>query len=105
MRSSTTASPSAQDRFSSLSAADGYTCGVRTDAALACWGTDDRWPAEPPTGVYTQVSVSPGRACAVTTDAGLRCWSWRAEVLAERGLRTPADPPTGAFAEVSVTGR
>ena len=98
-------SPSAQDRFSSVSAAGGYACGVRTDAALACWGTDDRWPAEPPTGAYTQVSVSPGRACAVTTDAGLRCWSWRAEVLAERGLRTPADPPEGPFAAVSVTGR
>ena len=97
-------SPSAQERFSSVSAAGGYACGVRTDTTLACWGTDDRWPADPPTGAYTQVSVSPGRACAVTTDAELRCWSWRAEVLAQGGLRTPADPPKGAFTAVSVTG-
>ena len=79
--------------------------GVRLDDAMACWGADDRWPTDPLIGTFTQVSVSPGRACAVRSDARLHCWGWRADSLAERGLRTPASPPEGTFAAVSVTGR
>ena len=98
-------SPPAQDRFTTVSATAGYACGVRANDALACWGADDRWPTDPPIGTFTQVSVSPGRACAVRSDARLHCWGWRADSLADRGLRTPANPPEGTFATVSVTGR
>ena len=66
----------------------GYSCGVRLDASLECWG-DDRtiWPAEhppeagkrspllsPPVGEYEQVGVGEYFACALRVGGKVDCW-------------------------------
>ena len=100
-------SPAPADRFTQVSATSDYACGVRTDSTLACWGTNERWPAAPPAGTFSQVSVGSYRACTVGRDARLECWTWTAgglDELAEAGIRAPADPPAGAYMGVSVAG-
>ena len=80
---------------------------MRTDSTLTCWGTNERWPAAPPAGTFSQVSVGSYRACTVGRDVRLECWTWTAgglDELAEAEIRAPADPPAGAYMGVSVAG-
>ena len=58
----------------------GFSCGVRTDNSIVCWGS----PAgalDPPDGQYTQVTAGslsifgPANACALRVDKSITCWS------------------------------
>ena len=61
----------------------GYSCGVRLDGSLECWGSDHtigKWPSSPdtvlfpPEGEYTQVGVGLDFACALRVDGKVDCW-------------------------------
>lgn len=80
--------------FTQLSAGWGYTCGVRTDETVSCWGADDSGQASPPAVPFVQVSAGPDHACGVRTDATVRCWGARAD--------GQAAAPGGTFSQVSA---
>ncbi len=61
----------------------GYSCGVRLDGSLECWGanhTIGKFPSGqgavlfPPEGEYTQVGVGLDFACALRVDGKVDCW-------------------------------
>ena len=80
--------------FVSVSAGGGYTCGVRSDGSVACWGEDDYGEATPPGGSLGSVSAGSFHTCGVRNDGSVACWG-----LDTSGQTTP---PTGSFASVSV---
>ncbi len=61
-----------------LDAAATYTCGIRTDARVLCWGSTAFGQTSVPTALRaTQVSAADFHACAVETDGTVTCWGAR----------------------------
>jgi alpha-tubulin suppressor-like RCC1 family protein len=79
--------------FLSVSAGNYYTCGVRTDNTIACWGTNTLSQSLPPAGTFNTVDVGSFYACGVQTDGSIVCWGDAVKLL---------PPPAGVFASVSV---
>ena len=102
-----------------------HTCGVRTDGAVACWGSNEisggarGGQAEPPGGSFA--SVSTGRApasgstdtpanafasvsaggyhtCGVRVDRSVECWGSDISLYSSG----QASPPDGSFTSVSA---
>src|SRR5687767_569281 len=58
----------APSAFTQVSAGYGaYSCGVRGDGTIACWGSDTWGRATPLPGTFTEVSAGDVHACAVRT--------------------------------------
>ena len=60
--------------FSSVSAGEFHTCGVRIDGSVACWGRDVEGQASPPDGEFTSVSAGGQHTCGLRTDGSVACW-------------------------------
>jgi hypothetical protein len=62
--------------FRSVAAADGYTCGLRGDGTLLCWGGS--YPRTPTRiqGAPRFATISSGRhhSCGITADGVAHCW-------------------------------
>jgi hypothetical protein len=84
--------------FASVSAGDGFACGLKTDGIIVCWGDNSAGQATPPTGRFVSLSadglLQGLSACAVRADGTIACWGDNPE-----GQWTP---PTGTFASVSI---
>ena len=81
-------------QFTSVSAGQDHTCGVKTDGAAACWGSNLNGQALPPSGEYDTVSAGDNLTCGVRTDGYVACWG-----LGDFGQ---ASPPGGEFISVSA---
>ena len=87
--------------FTALSAGDEFTCGLRPDGEVACWGMSDtdsgRELSEPPPGPFSAVRAGYKHACGLRPDGRVTCWrsstSWHSYVyLNERfGEQTTLD--------------
>ena len=78
-------------RFSAVSGATSYFCGVHMDRTVACWGTADEGLVQPPPpGTFTQISVGRAHACGLRSDGSAVCWGFDAhgETLAPAGVFT-----------------
>ena len=60
--------------YTSVSAGTFYTCGVRRDGSVACWGQDELSQATPPTGEFASVSAGSAHTCGVRRDGSVACW-------------------------------
>src|SRR5262245_30938895 len=78
---------------STISAGGAYSCGVRTDGTLACWGTALQ-QSPPPVGTLTQVSAGLTHACGLRTDGTAACWG--------DNTSGQASPPGGSFTQVTA---
>jgi hypothetical protein len=63
-----------------VSAGNAFTCGLRHDGAIQCWGKNDMGQSSPPSyseHVFQQVSTSIGgdHACGILVENNaIRCW-------------------------------
>src|ERR1017187_8319810 len=73
-----------------LAAGQTYTCVIRADGSVLCWGGLRGGESMPPAGAFTQISARGDQTCGLRPDGGLACWG---------GLATPAD---GSFSQISV---
>ena len=80
--------------FTSISAGDDYTCAVKADGLVQCWGNNAFGKASPPSGPFVSVSAGKGNSCwnlakgttlsstcagsihscGVRTDGTVACW-------------------------------
>ena len=74
--------------FNSLSAGGSYTCGVRRDGSVACWGRHGLGAATPPAGSFASVSAGFAHTCGVRSDGSVACWGWNGN-----GQATPPEWP------------
>ncbi len=87
-------------RFRQLGSSRDYSCGLRVDGTLVCWGLSFP-PASPfppvdnvPTGRYRSLSVGSAINCAIRDDGEIVCWGYGSQVL--------STIPSGAFVSVGV---
>ena len=76
------------DDWAQVSAGDRFTCAVKTDGSLWCWGADELWqlglgagapdsvpqPTQVGTDTWTSVSAGQQYACALATSGAIDCW-------------------------------
>jgi hypothetical protein len=72
-------------RFSSLTAASGYACGIRTDGTAACWGSVPGG-ASVPEVPFAVVAAGAKHTCKINTQGDLDCWTTDGQ---------PGAPPSG----------
>ena len=70
------------DKFVSVSAGDYYSCGVRIDQTVACWG-NLAGGTDAPAGRYTMVAAGHAHACGVREDQTVICWGSNTHVADE----------------------
>ena len=80
--------------YLSISAGQGFTCAIRTDETLDCWGEDGLGQTEAPPGTFSVVSAGGNHACAVRTTGAVACWGYDAY--------GQASPLTGTFIDVGA---
>jgi hypothetical protein len=84
-------------RWQQLSAGNAFTCGLRKDGVINCWGDGRAGQTVTPEGTFTSVSSGANHSCAVRTDGEAVCWGW---ALTEAALT----PPPGPFVQVDADG-
>lgn len=65
--------PPAGVLFKQVSAGLGFTCGIKTNNQLQCWGLAGEY-TNPPAGTYKQVSSGLHHSCAIDTNGAVQCW-------------------------------
>lgn len=77
-------------KFTSVSAGALYTCGVKEDGSVSCWGSNEDLEgnvigqATPPIGEFTSISAGALHTCGVKRDGTIACWG-----LDQFGQSTP----------------
>jgi alpha-tubulin suppressor-like RCC1 family protein len=80
--------------FRTVSAGDGFTCGLREDGQIACFGRDDLGQTNAPSGNYNYLVAGKSTVCAARPDYSLVCWGDNSQGL--------ASPPPGPFYNMSI---
>ncbi len=80
--------------FKQVESGYSWTCGVRNDGQVACWGYNRFGQATPPAGTFTQVSAGGYHTCGLKTDGQIACWG--------ANSNGQATPPAGTFKQVSA---
>ncbi|MFD0724674.1 RCC1 domain-containing protein [Lysobacter brunescens] len=81
----------AADAGLQLDASSDYSCALKENGDLRCWGLINGDNPEPPVGPHLSVSVGNDHVCAIRADGGLACWGG-----------ADAAPPAGVFRSVAV---
>ncbi len=63
--------------FEEVAAGIEFTCGLRAEGRVECWGRDNLGQSSPPGGDYTDISVTTDYACGLRADGGVTCWGAR----------------------------
>jgi len=73
-----------------------FTCGIRTDQSVDCWGNDqdDQVSDAPSSGAFLSISTGGGHACALTAAGVLECWG-------KNNFQQVFNAPGGPFEEVT----
>src|SRR5207245_1849435 len=69
-----------------------FTCGVRSDGTVVCWGLNNSGQASPPADTFTALSAGGVHACGVKSDGTVACWGFNGN-----GQATPAAGPFTAL--------
>ena len=89
---------------STVAAGNGFSCGVRVDGTLVCWGSDAGGAASAPAGEFVAVSAGRAHSCGVQADGAAVCWGAGDEVVVPAGtvLALPPVPPVLEVVMISV---
>ena len=82
--------------FEAVSSGGFFSCGLRTNGTITCWGQNIDGQAEPPAGIYTAVSAGGQHACGIHINGATTCWGFN--------QFTQADPPDRTYTAVAAGG-
>ena len=79
---------------SAVSASRHFSCGLRIDGTVKCWGDNSLGQTDAPSGSFSAVSAGGGHSCGLRDDSTLVCWGFN--------HRRQTDAPSGSFRAVSA---
>jgi hypothetical protein len=74
-----------------------YSCGLRPNGSVSCWGCGMCGQTSPPPGRYKQISARWHNVCGLRDDGAVDCWG-----ISSPGILDPAPP--GEYVKVVVGG-
>lgn len=80
--------------FVGVSVGQDFSCGLRTEGAIVCWGQNAYGRAEPQPGSFRALSAGITHACALRNDDTIACWGDNDD--------GQADAPAGAFSALEA---
>ena len=84
--------------YTDVSAGHLFTCAVKENEDVACWGLDFEDEAPPlVTGPFKQVGAGGWVGCGLRTDGTVTCWGSDGDLY-----QGNATPPGGTFSQISV---
>jgi hypothetical protein len=83
--------------FTAVAAGDYFTCGLRNDGRITCFGRDTETQTEVPAGSYVALSGRYADVCGILADGTLQCWGDHYHTLPRYYY------PPGTFQSVSVS--
>lgn len=60
--------------FVAVAAGREFSCALRVDGSVTCWGRNEDAQLQVPDGPFTEVSAGSRHACALRTDGTVACW-------------------------------
>ena len=80
--------------WNAVEGGDGYTCGIKYDQTLECWGDDSDGLGTPPSGTWERISGGRWHACAL--DAAGTAWCWGLDFYGQ------CDVPQGTYHDIEA---
>ena len=71
-----------------------FSCALRIDESIACWGSNQDGQTDAPDGQYTAIATGGAHSCAIRTDQTITCWGSNGS--------NAIDVPPGRFAAISA---
>lgn len=62
--------------YRSVSLGRYFTCALREDGTVACWGGNRRGETDAPTGTFRSLSAGVYHTCAIRESGEVECWGW-----------------------------
>ena len=73
-----------------------FSCGLRSDGTITCWGSNDEGQTNAPSGQFTSLSSGSAHSCGLRGDATIACWG--------DNQFEKAQAPAGTFTAVAAGG-
>ena len=64
-----------------IAAGENYTCAIKADDSVQCWGRNDMGQTDVLEGVYRQISVGVLNTCALDDSGAMICWGNEEKLL------------------------
>ena len=91
--------------FSSVSVGSYFSCGLRNDGTIDCWGSDwRRQVSDVPSGTFSAVDAGRRHACGLRSDGSVECWGYHTNGLNRSYDNSDwsNDAPSGSFKSISA---
>ncbi len=79
--------------FTAISAGNEFSCGIRADRTVVCWGSNGSGQSDAPEGTFTTISSGHEHSCGVKSGGSVACWGSNGEGR--------SDAPEGTFTTIS----
>lgn len=93
------------ETYTAVALSQHYSCALRTDQTIACWGHDDGNVLDAPDGRFTDISLERHHGCGLRTDKAIACWGSGVLNLDDwggRDIRNLVKPPSGSFGMIDT---
>jgi alpha-tubulin suppressor-like RCC1 family protein len=81
--------------FTDVGVGQGFSCGLRSDGQVLCWGYNALGATDAPNGTFRALSTGSHSSCAIRGDGTLACWGY-----SNQGI---LNPPSGTFDAIAAT--
>lgn len=60
--------------FTSVTAGHGFSCGIRPQGSIVCWGDNSEGQLQAPTGSFVTITAGSAHSCGLRVDGAIQCW-------------------------------
>ena len=61
-------------RYEAVAAGENFSCALRADGTITCWGSNQYGKSDPPQGTFRALSAGDSHACAIRVNNSIVCW-------------------------------